>query len=168
MREAITGHQRPSEAIRGHQRPSKAIRGHQRPSEAIRRTTSQAGPGRLWLDGLRACARRCSRSRYRRGPRTPVGRGRRRGEHMHARERPPLPERPADTSIAMLSPMSLRSLRRRPMTCSFVDAFRWAGGHQGQSEALRDNQEPSGRQSGANQGPSGAISPPARSWTRSD
>ena len=36
MREAISGHQRPSEAIRGHQRPSEAIRGHQRPSEAIK------------------------------------------------------------------------------------------------------------------------------------
>jgi hypothetical protein len=36
MREAIRGHQKPSEAIRGHQRPSQATRGHQRPSEAIR------------------------------------------------------------------------------------------------------------------------------------
>ena len=36
IREAIRGHQRPSEAIRGHQRPSAVIRGHQRSSEAIR------------------------------------------------------------------------------------------------------------------------------------
>ena len=45
MREAIRGHQRPSEAIRGHQRPSEAVHlvggssevisGHQRSSEAV-------------------------------------------------------------------------------------------------------------------------------------
>jgi hypothetical protein len=35
MRDAIRGHQRPSEFIRGHQWSSAAIRGHQRSSEVI-------------------------------------------------------------------------------------------------------------------------------------
>ena len=35
MREAIRGHQRPSEAISGYQRPSEAVSGHQRQLEAI-------------------------------------------------------------------------------------------------------------------------------------
>ena len=66
--EAIRGHQRPSEAIRGHQRPSEAIRGHQRPSEAItffivRAPSASSGSSRsASLRCFVACSKSAARS----------------------------------------------------------------------------------------------------------